>query len=282
MSRIDNAKADYLAGMKYKDIAAKYAVALSTVKSWKTRYKWQRNNATKKKSTHTKAKSMRTNNKKVAPSLSPPKLPDNKQLNDKQKFFCLFYLQRYNATWAYQQAYGGSYDTARTNGPRLLANACVKKYLTALKEQQANDLYVTANDIMMRYLRQATSDITDVLSFRTEKHLAYYKVRDKTGPYQDSQGHFRYVPKIDPETKEQAVYYENIVELKNSDQIDTSNIKSVRIDKGEAVVEMEDRQKAMKELLNRLEPSNKDSDVKIVFKDDLKPDKGGENGGADT
>ena len=34
---MDEARLDYLAGMKYKDIAEKYNVALSTVKSWKTR-----------------------------------------------------------------------------------------------------------------------------------------------------------------------------------------------------------------------------------------------------
>ena len=99
---MEEAKADYLAGMKYKDIAKKYGVALSTVKSWKTRNKWQRNNATKKKSMHTKVKSTRTKQEKVAPSLPPPQLPDSDGLNDKQKAFCLYYLQRYNATWAYQ------------------------------------------------------------------------------------------------------------------------------------------------------------------------------------
>lgn len=252
MSKIEDAKADYLAGMKYKDIAAKYGVALSTVKSWKTRNKWQRNNATKKKSMHTKSKGTRTKSEKVAPSLPLPELPDNDKLTDRQKAFCLYYLQRYNATWAYQQAYGGSYDTAHTNGPRLLAKACIKKYLTGLKKQQSQELFATANDILLRYLHQATSNISDVLSFRTKKHLVFYKVRDKNGPYKDSNGKFRYEPKINPETGKQDFYYENIVKLKDSKDIDTSNIKSIRIDKGEAVVEMEDRQKAMQILLDRL------------------------------
>lgn len=252
MSKTEEAKADYLAGMKYKDIAKKYNVSLNTVKSWKTRNKWQRKNATKKKSVHTKEKSMHTKPERVAPSLPPPELPDSDELNDKQKAFCLYYLQRYNATWAYQKAYGSSYEVAVTNGPRLLGNARVKSYLTKLKKQQSQDLYATANDILLRYLHQATSDITDVLSFRTEKHLAFYKVRDKAGPYEDGSGHFRYVPKIDPETGKQAYYYENIVELKDSSKIDTSNIKNIRIDKGEPVVEMEDRQKAMQVVLDRL------------------------------
>lgn len=263
---MEEAKADYLAGMKYKDIAKKYGVALSTVKSWKTRNKWQRNNATKKKSMHTKVKSTRTKQEKVAPSLPPPELPDSNELNDKQKAFCLYYLQRYNATWAYQKAYGGSYENALAHGSRMVGNGRIKSYLTKLKKQQSQDLYATANDILLRYLNQATSNVTDVLSFRTEKHLAYYKVRDKNGPYEDSGGNFRYVPKIDPETGEQAYYYTNIVELKDSSEIDTSNIKSIRIDKGEPVVEMEDRQKAMQILLDRLpEPEVNDESTNSLL-----------------
>ena len=252
MSKIEDAKADYLAGMKYKDIAKKYGVALSTVKSWKTRNKWQRNNATKKKSMHTKVKSTRTKQEKVAPALPPPELPDSDELNDKQKAFCLYYLQRYNATWAYQQAFGGSYQSANSLGPRLLVNVSIKNYLAELKKQQSQELYATANDILLRYLKQATSDVTDVLSFKTEKHLIYYKIHDKDGPYEDAGGKFRYEPKIDPETGEQAYYYEHLITLKDSSKIDTSNIKSIRIDKGEPVVEMEDRQKAMQILLDRL------------------------------
>ena len=38
----DLAYQDYLTGMKYKDIAAKYNISIDTVKSWKTRYNWQR------------------------------------------------------------------------------------------------------------------------------------------------------------------------------------------------------------------------------------------------
>ena len=266
MSKMEEAKANYLAGMKYKDIAKKYGVALSTVKSWKTRNKWQRNNATKKKSMHTKVKSTRTKQEKVAPSLPPPELPDSNELNDKQKAFCLYYLQRYNATWAYQKAYGGSYENALAHGSRMVGNGRIKSYLTKLKKQQSQDLYATANDILLRYLNQATSNVTDVLSFRTEKHLAYYKVRDKNGPYEDAGGKFRYEPKIDPETGEQAYYYTNIVELKDSSKIDTSNIKSIRIDKGEPVVEMEDRQKAMQILLDRLpEPEVNDESTNSLL-----------------
>lgn len=46
----EQAKADYLKGMKYKDLAEKYGVTLNTIKSWKQRYSWDR------KSVHTKDK----------------------------------------------------------------------------------------------------------------------------------------------------------------------------------------------------------------------------------
>ena len=263
MSKIEDAKADYLAGMKYKDIAKKYGVALSTVKSWKTRNKWQR----KKKSMHTKVKSTRTKQEKVVPSLPYLELPNNDELTDKQRTFCLYYLQRFNSTWAYQKAYGASYEVSMTNGSRLLRNARIKSYLTELKKQQSQELYATANDILLRYLKQATSDVTDVLSFKTKKRLVYYKIHDKDGPYEDAGGKFRYEPKIDPETGEQAYYYEHLITLKDSEDIDTSNIKSIRIDKGEPVVEMEDRQKAMQILLDRLpEPEVSDDSTTSLLR----------------
>lgn len=45
------AENDYMDGMKYKDIATKYNVTINTVKSWKTRYKWAKD---EKKGMHTK------------------------------------------------------------------------------------------------------------------------------------------------------------------------------------------------------------------------------------
>ena len=113
-------------------------------------------------------------------------------------------------------------------------------------------------------MQQATSDIADVLSFRTVKHLEFSKIRDKKGPYEDAGGRFRYVPKIDPETGKQAFYYENVIELKDSNMIDTSNIKSIRIDKGEPVVEMYDKQKAMQVLLDRLNVSENANDGLMI------------------
>lgn len=50
------AEKDYMLGMKYKDLAEKYGVALNTIKSWKTRYSWDRKSAHTKNSMHTNKK----------------------------------------------------------------------------------------------------------------------------------------------------------------------------------------------------------------------------------
>lgn len=263
MTKMDEAKLDYLAGMKYKDIAEKYNVALSTVKSWKTRNGWQRTKKAKK-STRTKSKSTRTKIEKVARSRSPDlleELADNDELTDKQKAFCMYYLQRYNATWAYQKVYGVDYDTARAHGSRMVANGNIKQQLAKLKKQQSMDLYADANDILLKYLQQATADITDVLEFKTIKKLKWSKIHDPEGDYEDDAGPYRLDPWIDPQTGEQGFYYESIIILKDSSEINTANIKSVRIDKGQPVVEMYDKQTAMRELLDRLpEPDNSVAD----------------------
>lgn len=54
MTNIEQAEADYVTGLKYKEIAEKYGVSLNTVKSWKTRYGWQKVCTQNKKGVHTK------------------------------------------------------------------------------------------------------------------------------------------------------------------------------------------------------------------------------------
>ncbi|MDN2452535.1 terminase small subunit [Lactobacillus sp. UCMA15818] len=255
----EQAKKDYLAGMKYKDIAAKYEIPINTLKSWKNRYGWQRGAPTKK-SMHTKPKKGAHKIAKVAVK----KITENDELTEKRKRFCLFYLQRFNATWAYQQAYECSYEVAMVEGHRLLGIPKIKSLLTELKKQQSQELYVDANDILQSYLKQATADVTDVVEFETVKVLEWQKIKDETGPYEDSGGHYRMDPKIDPATGEQKFHFNQVVKMRDSKEIDTSNIKSIRIDKGEAVVEMYDKQKALKELLERL-PDLNASDSQVVI-----------------
>lgn len=81
MNKQEQAEKDYMAGMKYKDIAAKYDVSINTVKSWKNRYGWQRGNSKKgaspPKKVHTK------------PEKGAHKKEDaSDELNANQELFC--------------------------------------------------------------------------------------------------------------------------------------------------------------------------------------------------
>ncbi|ASN12900.1 terminase small subunit [Latilactobacillus sakei] len=226
----DEAKKDYLAGMKYKDIAEKYDVSINTVKSWKQRNNWQRGPT--QKGVHTKNKKGAHKVDKVAPKIVK-ELSANDGLSDQQKMFCLYYLQRFNATWAYMQAYDVDYRTANVNGPRLLGNASVRKQVDKLRDEIASDLMLTADDIAKQYAKQAFSDIGDYVEFKTEMEqvMALY------GPMVDKD-------------KNPVMQKRSRVYLKDDEDVDTSLIKSVKVGKDGPVVELYDKQKAMDALMN--------------------------------
>uniref|UniRef100_UPI00403FA481 terminase small subunit n=1 Tax=Lentilactobacillus hilgardii TaxID=1588 RepID=UPI00403FA481 len=116
MRKSDEAKADYLAGKAYKEIAAKYGVSPGTVRAWKSRYHWDgdppQQSITKSATQHKNATKKR--------NVAVEDVDQNSDLNDKQKMFCLYYMQRFNATWAYQKAYGVNWNSAHANGSRRL------------------------------------------------------------------------------------------------------------------------------------------------------------------
>lgn len=251
MNKQEHAEQDYLAGMKYKDIADKYHVSINTVKSWKKRYGWQRTQ--NKKGAHKTAKRVHTKPQKGAHKIVPEALNEletNDELNEKQKLFCLFYLQRFNATWAYQQAYGASWSTANVNGPRLLVNASVRAELDNLRMIREQAEAIKADDIVRELQRQAFANIGDYVEAKRVKHLRWMKHYIKQGPYINSSGkHYELLPYIDPETGKQAFYYKNEVNFTNKG--DTSLLKTLRLDKGDALVETNDKVKALTELLKR-------------------------------
>lgn len=64
MENYEKAEQDYMAGMKYKEIAEKYRTTINTVKSWKKRYEWSRGEGAHKteKVCTQKEKSVQTEN----------------------------------------------------------------------------------------------------------------------------------------------------------------------------------------------------------------------------
>lgn len=227
----DEAKKDYLAGMKYKDIAEKYDVSINTVKSWKQRNNWQRGPT--QKGVHTKNKKGAHKAEKIAPKIVK-ELSANDGLNDQQKMFCLYYLQRFNATWAYMQAYDVDYKTANVNGPRLLGNASVREQIDKLRGEIANDLFVTADDIAKEYAKQAFADIGDYVEFGGQESAILDE--DERELLDDNGNPIK--------------SHRSYVMFKDKAKVDTSLIKTVKMGKDGPVIELYDKQKALDFLVN--------------------------------
>ncbi len=157
------AEDDYMSGMKYKDIAAKYNVSLNTVKSWKQRYGWD-----KKKSVHTKEK-VCTQKKKDAGRkrqqayIDAEEVTGNDSLNSRQQLFCVLYARCFNATKAYQKAYGCTYESAMAAGSNLLRNSKVREEIKRLKQGRMARELIAEEDIVQMYIDILYADINDYI-----------------------------------------------------------------------------------------------------------------------
>ena len=82
------------------------------------------------------------------------------KLNEKQKAFCDFYIESLNATESYAKAYECSYNTARTNGARLLANANIKKYIDEVMSAK-DESRIASQDEILQILTDIARGITE-------------------------------------------------------------------------------------------------------------------------
>ncbi len=231
MQKWELAYIDYQKGMKYKDIAAKYEVSINTVKSWKSR-KW---NAPPGKKGATKEEKV-AHKKEVQPVI------DNEDLTEQQKLFCLYYLECFNATKAYQKAYQCDYNSARSNSIRLIAKDSIKIELKRLKAELQQDIFLDVKDLIREYAKQAFADITDFVEFSSTEHKLYEY--DDSGEKQEVLNEF---------TGELETYKSSQVALKSSAEVDGTLIQEVKKGKDGVSVKLYDKQKAMAELMKYIE-----------------------------
>lgn len=236
MDKWELAYKDRQKGMKYREIAEKYGVSINTVKAWKSR-KWntqpQASESPPKKVAHKKRKGC----------TQKEKLPviDNEDLTEQQKMFCLFYLQHFNATKAYQQAYQCNYKVANSNAYLLMVKHGIKEELRRLKNELQKDIFVDVKDLIAEYVKQFSADITDYVEFNSTEHKLYQY--DEDGEKQEVYNEF---------TGELETYKTSNVSLKNSDEIDGTLIQEVKKGKDGVSIKLYDKQKAMTELLKYL------------------------------
>ena len=82
------------------------------------------------------------------------------KLNEKQKAFADYYIESLNATESYKMAYNCSYNTARTNGARLLANANIKKYIDEVMSAK-DESRIASQDEILQILTDIARGITE-------------------------------------------------------------------------------------------------------------------------
>ena len=82
------------------------------------------------------------------------------KLNDKQKAFADYYIESLNATESYKKVYECSYNTARTNGARLLTNANIKKYIDEVMSAK-DESRIASQDEILQILTDIARGITE-------------------------------------------------------------------------------------------------------------------------
>lgn len=245
---------DYLKGMKYKEIAEKYGVTINTVKSWKTRYKWTKDD---KKSVHTKPekvctqKRSKNNTEKKAVANEVEQVTENTELTDKQRLFCVLYVKCFNATKAYQKAYQCDYATAAANGTRLLGNARIKNEIFTLKQNRLNREMLDESDIFQKYMDIAFADITDYVEFGRET----VPVMGAFGPVE---------VKDDNGKKTKLMQEVNVVRFRESETVDGTLIAEVKQGKDGASIKLPDKMKALDWLSKHMDMATEEQKARIA------------------
>ncbi len=170
--QIERAQELYRQGMKLVDIAAELGRPEGTIRRWKSTYGWD-GERSKKRSERSVKKSERS----VWKELSKEKelseeiriAAENDELNDKQRLFCVLYTKCFNATKAYQKAYGCGYETAMVNGSKLLRNPKVKEMILSLKQNRMDRELFSEDDIFQKYMDIAFADVTDFIEIKNGK-----------------------------------------------------------------------------------------------------------------
>jgi len=222
-SQRERAEQDYMAGMKYKDLADKYEVTINTIKSWKQRYKWNRNKSAPTEQGCTQNKTGAPG-EKDAPAIIEKIKEEAPDLTEKQVLFVAEYLTDFNATRA-AMAVGYSKKTAGQLGWQLLQKPSIQAEIKRQTELVTYSLGITTQRVLLEYLKIAFSDIANFVNFGQKEILVGV---DKKG---------------NPVTRKV-----NAVDFIDNDQVDSTIIQEVRQGRGGVSIKLHDKMKALEKL----------------------------------
>jgi phage terminase small subunit len=80
-------------------------------------------------------------------------------MTDKQRLFCIYYVNSFNAVTSYQRAYRCKRLTACNTAYELLHKPIVSKYIRYLKELRLQSLFADGGDVVEMYMRIAFANI---------------------------------------------------------------------------------------------------------------------------
>lgn len=222
------------------EIANQLSLSPGTVRGWKSKDQWeQKLNGTFRKNTERSQK--KNNAKKKAVAKEVEQVLSNTDLTEKQRLFCLYYVRSFNATRAYQKAYGCSYETAMARGSESLRNAKVRDEIYRLKQNRLNREMLDEYDIVQKYMDIAFSDITDFVVFGQET----VPVMGAFGPVK---------VKNEETGKEEVMTKEvNAVRFRESADVDGTLIAEVKQGKDGASIKLLDKMKALEWLTKYFE-----------------------------
>ena len=233
---------DYLDGMKYKDIAAKYGVSVSAVKSWKSRY-WKDKKLQPKKS--------KVATKKVAKRIAK-EMVETSELDEERQLFCIYYLKYHNQVKAYQKIKPNTtYGSACVMASRWAKEPAVKEEIKRLKEEMYADALLDPHDIVQKYIDIAFADINDYLEYGREE----VPVMGAFGP----------VIAKNPKTGEDEILKQtiNTIRFKESAYVDGTILSEVKKGKDGASIKLSDRMKALDWLSKHMNLATEEQRAKI-------------------
>ena len=234
--RITQAKELYIKGMKLVEIASQLNLPEGTVRRWKSTHDWNNERSDKNSErSHSSDKKEKTVAKVVKSVMN------NEDLTDKQRLFCVYYSQSFNAARSYQKAYDVGYAVARVEGCRTLAKPNVRNEIMRLKEERYSKAFLSEADIFQKYMDIAYSDITDYLTFG-KKNVTYF---NKKG--------------------DEITVMESYVDLNESNEVDGSIISEVSQGKEGIKLKLADKMKALQWLSDHKDMATAEQRARLTY-----------------
>ena len=246
--RIEQAKAMYLEGAKLVEIASQLNLPEGTVRRWKCTHKWDSERSDKQSERSERRKDKKTE----TAATEAGQVLGNPDLTDKQRLFCVLYVRCFNATKAYQKAYGVDYFSAKSHGWELLQNVAVREEIARLKQNRLNREMLDEHDIFQKYMDIAFADITDFLEFGQEQ----VQVMSMYGPAEVKE----------PETGKKVPLMKtvNMVRFKESGEVDGTLISEVKQGKDGVSIKLADRMKALQWLSDHMNLATEEQRTRIA------------------